>query len=179
MQPKCIVCSTELPGSHIHRKYCSQKCKRIWQNENSSKEPVTEHVCRICSTAFPITKGQYNKWLCSPECRKSSNALSVRTFHNRRPQMVAIYRARTKEKKLPDSNILRFYRSNPSAPRACESCGEDRVLEIAHKPGSERVGEWRSAVNCKWPEMVWVLCPTCHRLHDRMNYSPEELGLKL
>jgi hypothetical protein len=29
----------------------------------------------------------------------------------------------------------------------------------------------------RWPEKVWVLCPTCHRLLDRMNYSPSELGL--
>ena len=25
---------------------------------------------------------------------------------------------------------------------------------------------------------TWVLCPTCHRLLDRMNYTLEELGLK-
>jgi len=25
--------------------------------------------------------------------------------------------------------------------------------------------------------MVWVLCPTCHALLDRMHYPPEELGL--
>lgn len=179
MQPRCVVCDLELVGSYINRKYCSTRCKAIWRKNNCSKDPVTEHSCRICSKTFPISKGQYNKWLCSAECRRASVALSVRAFHTRRPQQVEIYRARTKEKCLPDSNVIRFYRWNPNAPRKCESCGEDRVLEVAHKPGHERIGEGRRSSNCKHPEMVWVLCPTCHRLLDRMNYSPEELGLKV
>jgi hypothetical protein len=33
------------------------------------------------------------------------------------------------------------------------------------------------AANMQWPEMVWVLCPTCHRLLDRMHYPPTDLGL--
>jgi hypothetical protein len=60
---------------------------------------------------------------------------------------------------------------------ACESCGEGRVLDVAHKPHARRYGAWRSAQNCKWPDMVWILCPTCHALLDRMNYPPEELRL--
>jgi hypothetical protein len=91
--------------------------------------------------------------------------------------MEAIYRARTKAKQLPDSNLIRFRRTNLDAPMACESCGETRVLDLAHKPEHRRNGEWRSVKNCSWPERVWVLCPTCHALLDRMNYSPEELGL--
>ena len=51
------------------------------------------------------------------------------------------------------------------------------ALDVAHKPGHERVGAWRSAANCVWPTMVWVLCPTCHALLDRMHYPPEDLGL--
>jgi len=84
---------------------------------------------------------------------------------------------RSKEKQLPDSNLIRFKRWNPNAPDACESCGEDRVIEVAHKPGFERNGAWRKAANSKWPEMVWVLCPTCHSLLDRMHYPPGDLGL--
>jgi hypothetical protein len=93
--------------------------------------------------------------------------------------MEAVYRARTREKKLPDSQNVRFYRLNPTAPKECENpaCKESRVLEIAHRPGHERLGQRRSSANMRWPEMVWVLCPTCHRLLDRMNYSPEDLGL--
>jgi hypothetical protein len=95
------------------------------------------------------------------------------------PEKEPIYRKKTKAKQLPDSNLLRFRRHNPDAPKACESCGENRVLDIAHKPGHERNGAWRNSENCKWPEKVWVLCPTCHALLDRMNYAPEELGLTL
>ncbi len=177
MQPICVECGVEMPGSHCHRKFCSRLCKGRWQRKNPSQHNGG-HNCRICGTWFPIGLGQHNKWLCSDECRRASNALSVRTFHHRQPQAEAIYRARHKAKKLPDSNLIRFRRTNPTAPSSCESCGESRVLDVAHKPGYERFGAWRNSKNCKWPDMVWVLCPTCHALIDRMHYDPSELGLK-
>lgn len=176
--PSCVECGAEMPGSHIHRMYCSRRCKGRWRKKHGPKVPVAEHPCRMCGGIFPIGSGQGNKWLCSPECRRASNAKSVREFYQRRPQQEAIYRARTKAKKLPEGNLVRFYRSNGNAPRACESCGETRVLDVAHKPDHPRIGEWRSSRNCRWPQMVWVLCPTCHALLDRMHYAPAELGLQ-
>ena len=179
LKPQCVECGKSLEGSSPTRKYCSQKCKRLWRKKHGPKEPVKEHDCRMCGKSFPIGKGQANKWLCSEKCRKDSNAKSVREFHLRQPEAEARYRSRTKAKRLPEGNLVRFRRTNPDAPTACESCGEHRVLDVAHKPGHVRLGSRRSAKNCKWPEMVWVLCPTCHALIDRMNYPPEELGLSL
>lgn len=177
--PRCIECGTDLPWSRAHRLYCSGRCKARWRKIHGPIGKVSAHECRVCGVTFQIVGGQGNKWLCSDQCRRASNARSVRNFHVRRPQQEAVYRARAKDKKLPDSNLVRFYRTNKCAPRACESCGETRVLDVAHKPTHPRLGAWRSSVNCKWPEMVWVLCPTCHALLDRMNYSPRELGLEL
>lgn len=177
MQPHCVECGTVMPGSHIHRKYCSSRCKARYRKVTGPSDPISHHNCRICGTQFAIGPGQGNKWLCSNDCRKASVAKSVRTFHERRPQQEAIYRQRTRDKRLPDSNLVRFYRTNPDAPKACECCGETRVLDVAHRPDHPRLGAWRSSANCKWPEMVWVLCPTCHALLDRMNYHPCDLGL--
>ena len=168
-----------MPGCHIHRKYCSSKCKGRHRKKHDSATPVKTHACRVCGTVFDIGPGQHNKWLCSNECRKASNAKSVREFHKRRPTQEAIYRERSKAKGFKDANSIRFYRWNPDAPRCCESCGESRVTEVAHKPNHNRLGEHRSRANCKWPEKVWVLCPTCHRLLDRIGYEPEQLGLIL
>ena len=168
-----------MPGSHVHRKYCSQKCKGRYRKKNPSPPKENGHICRICGKWFPIGKGQHNKWLCSDQCRRESVAKSTREFHLRNPHKENLYRQRTKAKRLPDSNLIRFRRTNPNAPKKCESCGENRVLDVAHKPGKERNGAWRNSQNCKWPDMVWVLCPTCHALIDRMHYSPEELGLKI
>lgn len=177
LQPSCVECGSPMPGSHIHRKYCSGKCKARWRKKHPHTPASEGHNCRICGTWFPLAAGQHNKWLCSDQCRRASNAKSVRTFHERQPTMEAIYRARTRAKQPPDSQNLRFYRLNPNAPRVCESCGESRVTEVAHRPGHERLGARRASANLRWPEMVWVLCPTCHRLLDRMHYPPEELGL--
>jgi len=176
-QPVCVHCGIEMPGASPSKMYCSRTCKRAFRAINPP-ERTDVHPCRMCGAEIPIGPGQGNRWLCSPECRRASVAKSVREFHLRRPEAEAIYRERTKQKKLPDSNLVRFYRHNPKAPRACQSCGESRVLDVAHRPGSERFGEWRSRANTVWPQMVWVLCPTCHMLLDRMNYSPKELGLK-
>lgn len=178
LQPRCVDCGAAMPGSHLHRKYCSGRCKARWRKKHPAPPREAGHDCRECGTHFSIGPGQHNKWLCSDACRRASNARSVRTFHARRPRMEAIYRARTKTRMPPDSQNRRFYGLNPEAPRACEACGEARVTEIAHKPGHERLGERRAAANLRWPDMVWVLCPTCHRLLDRMHYAPEELGLR-
>lgn len=175
---KCVNCQVGLPPSHSHRKYCSGRCKAAYRKANGGGRAADGHNCRQCGVWFAIGPGQNNKWLCSDGCRRASNAHSVRTFHERRPLMEALYRAKTREKLGPDSQNRRFYALNPNAPRACEACSEARVIEIAHRPGHERLGQRRTAANMKWPEMVWVLCPTCHRLLDRMHYSPSDLGLK-
>lgn len=175
--PKCYGCDEPMFDVRHNRKYCSIKCKARYRKSLPKPSGPITHACRFCSTEFIIGPGEGNKWLCSEVCRKSSHANSVRNFHGRRPLMEAVYRKRSREKQGSDSQNKRFYHLNPNAPKQCESCGESRVLEVAHKPGHERFGERRGAKNMKWPEQVWVLCPTCHRLHDRMNYSPKELGL--
>ena len=175
----CVQCAADLSGSHSNRLYCSTRCKAAYRRANPAPPASEGHHCRMCGTLFKIEKGQHNKWLCSPACRRASNNKSVRTFHERKPHMEPIYRERTKSKKFPEGNLVRFYKYNPDAPRSCEACGENRVLDVAHKPTHRRLGEWRSSKNCKWPGMVWVLCPTCHCLLDRMHYPPADLGLKV
>jgi len=175
--PTCVECGLQMPSAHIHKMYCSRRCKGRYRKKHPHGSLAAGHACRMCGKRIKLHKGQGNKWLCSSKCRRASTALSVRTFHERRPRQEAIYRARTKEKRLPNGNLHRFYRTNPNAPHACECCGEKRVLDVAHKPHAARLGEWRSSKNCKWPSMVWVLCPTCHALLDRMHYPPSDLGL--
>ena len=179
MEFHCEGCGVDIVKLSRNRRYCSDTCKRRHHRMvNKGREgPVLSHDCRMCGKTFPIGPGQGNKWLCSDECRRASNAKSAREFYKRQPEAEAIYRARTKAKRLPDGNLVRFRRWNHNAPTACESCGEDRVLDMAHKPGHNRFGAHRSRDNCQWPEHVWVLCPTCHALLDRMNYPPDELGL--
>lgn len=178
LQPRCVSCGEAMPGSRHLRKYCSGKCRSRWRKAHPQPPASHGHKCRICGTHITLGRGQYNKWICSAECQRASNAKSVREFYIRRPQIEATYRARTKEKMPPDSQSRRFYALNPCAPRACQACGEDRVVEVAHRPGHERFGQRRSAENMQWPAKVWVLCPTCHRLLDRMRYTPAELGLE-
>jgi len=178
-KPNCIQCGVEMPDSYTQRKYCSRRCKSKWSKTHPWGKLSGGHKCRVCGTHIELTKRQANKWICSKECRKKRLTDSIRKFHRVRPERQAEYRKRTRIKCGPDGNLVRFYKWNPNAPRKCESCGETRVLECAHKPDFERTGEGRSKANSQWPKMVWVLCPTCHALIDRMNYSPTELGLSL
>lgn len=173
---KCRQCGQPMQSDHLSRKFCNASCKNA-HNKLHGRKRDAGGVCRECGKSFPRGPGQNAKAVCSPECRRARLARAVREFHGRRPAAQEIYRRRTREKIGPDLTLRRFYGWNPAAPRACESCGESRVLEVAHKPNHARLGERRAAVNCRWPEMVWVLCPTCHRLIDRMNYPPTDLGL--
>jgi hypothetical protein len=174
---RCLQCGETTDNWNPCRKFCSKLCKNRHFKRHGRQTEKGKHVCRFCGKIFDIGNGQNNKWLCSDACRRGMNAKSVREFATRRPERNAMYRLRHRGKCGPDSNIKRFYRWNPNAPRQCEACGEKRVLEIAHKPGHWRSGERRASHNMRWPEQVWVLCPTCHRLIDRMRYPPEELGL--
>lgn len=177
IEKTCLNCGKKWVTKFSGAKYCCQKCGSQHRWKISHKVTDNLRPCRNCGKLFSVTPIQNQKWLCSDECRKARNAKIIREWHTRNPERELIYRARTKEKQTPDSNIKRFYAWNPSAPRKCESCGESRVLEIAHKPGKERNGRGRCKENSHWPSHVWVLCPTCHRLLDRMRYPPSDLGL--
>lgn len=172
----CKACGDELPLSYSSRKWCSSKCKSWWRKRHGGKL-ADGHSCRECGNHIPLEPGQGNRWICSDVCRRSRQARAVREFHVRKPHMERVYRERTRAKQPPDSNLTRFYRWNPGAPKSCQSCGESQVLEVAHRPSHRRLGSHRARANSKWPDAVWVLCPTCHRLLDRMHYPPSELGL--
>ena len=43
--------------------------------------------------------------------------------------------------------------------------------------GDSYAGSWGNSGSR--PNHVWVLCPTCHALLDRMHYLPSDLGLRL
>lgn len=175
----CDHCGETYEFRRTDSRFCSQKCGAAYRWARSPKDTDKPRACLVCGGQFFATPQANQKRTCSDACRRARNAKCVREWHLRNPEREQLYRARSKAKRLPDTNLVRFRRHNPHAPKECESCGENRVLDFAHKPGKERNGAWRSVANTKWPEMVWVLCPTCHALLDRMRYSPEELGLKL
>jgi len=119
---------------------------------------------------------QQNKQHCSDDCAKKSARESRSKFYERNPQKSFEYYARTKQKHGTDANMKRFLARFPNAPRICQSCGESRVLDIAHKPQFRRNGSWRSSKNTTL-DKIWILCPTCHALLDRKGYNPADLGL--
>lgn len=174
----CDRCGNEYGFQRADSKFCSQSCGAAFRWKDSPKATDKPRPCRVCGKMFQVRPEQNQKWTCSDACRRARNAQIVREWHKRNPERDALYRQRTKSKQCPDSNLSRFRRHNRNAPMACESCGESRVLDLAHKPGHERNGAWRSVRNSQWPEHVWVLCPTCHALLDRMHYPPADLGLK-
>ena len=177
----CIVCGTRFEAKTAWHKYCSRPCSSKTYRVNHGLHKLADgRYCRQCGVHFqPAGRSGNNQQHCSIECSMKSARESRSKFWDRpdAKRQRSKYYKKSREKIGPDGNLLRFFKRHPSAPNICESCGEVRVLEIAHKPGFERNGAWRSAKNTKWPEMVWVLCPTCHKLLDRMGYTPNELGL--
>lgn len=164
--PECRRCKTVMVGENLAKRFCSIRCKSAWRKGHGPRKgTVTEHACRECGVSFAIGPGQHNKWICSDSCRKSRNARAVREFHARRPQMEAVYRLRRNEKRLPDSNQIRFYRINPGAPRSCESCGESRVLIDPERmwPVGRLADDFQSRLADGGQQPAWQELPAAER----------------
>lgn len=166
----CAVCSKEFIPNKFHKyqqRYCSKNCrKQVEYKKNRSKHKIKTRKCRHCGTAFAVeAKEHNNKWLCSDKCKRL-----------RKKWHVAQFAARNPHQWCGDGTYKRLSKKYPNTPTACESCGEDRAVEVAHKPEHKRNGkrESKSSIN---PNHIWILCPTCHTLLDRKGYSPKELGL--
>lgn len=177
----CVVCGKPFEAGTAWAKYCSIKCKSLTYRISKGRTLEKGRYCKQCGTHFfpPLAGGQ-NRHHCSDECSKKSARESRskfwEKFGEKKKQKMAEYHLKSRKKLGPDGNLKRFYARHPEAPRACQSCGETRVLDVAHKPGHERNGSWRSKKNTTL-DKVWILCPTCHALLDRMHYDPKELGL--
>lgn len=174
----CGLCGKLFAPEKVTVKWCSLECKKDFDDRRQkAKGETIRRFCWQCGKTFPVTsQGDRNRWHCSSECATRSAKESRSKFYYSNPTKDAEYRARSKERRGPDGNLPRLYRRYPDAPRACQACGENRVLDMAHKPEFRRMGAWRTRENSSL-DKIWALCPTCHALLDRMNYSPEELGL--
>lgn len=179
----CIECGKPFEANRASHKYCSVYCANKHGRKTKGVVLLQDQgrFCKQCGTAFsvPSGRGGNNRWHCSDECSVKSARESRSKFWAKQPDAKAKmgeYHAVSREKVGPDGNLKRFRKRYPHVLMACQSCGDTRVLDIAHKPEHRRNGAWRSVENTT-PEKVWILCPTCHALLDRMHYPPEDLGL--
>ena len=136
---------------------------------------MKQRNCKHCAKPFSIEWPNSNQQHCSLDCSRESARKSRKNFYQRQPHKILEY-GRSARKRKPDNRMARLRRRYPQLPSACQSCAEDRVLEIAHRPEFACKSVWRNIGNCA-PHMIWVLCPTCHKLLDKGICSPEELGL--
>ncbi len=170
----CLICGGAFKATRAWHKYCHRNCKERDARKKVGLVRDIGRYCKQCGIRFIPTIGHTQH--CSTECSKTSARQSRSKFFKNNPGIIKKYYEKTFKKHGHKGNLDRFYTKYPDAPKSCQSCGEDRVLDIAHKPEHKRNGQWRSASNCT-PEKVWILCPTCHALIDRKGYDPKELGL--
>ena len=172
----CTMCGTAFKAIRPDKRYCSPKCQnRQGRLRRGEQTDVTKHGrdCGICHRHFHIQPPNSNQRYCSTDCAAQAAKIQRRAFHRKNPLLWKVYNAR---RPYRDSVLARLRRKYPSLPTSCQSCGEARVLEVAHKPGHERRGAWRVMRNCA-QHMIWILCPTCHKLVDKGISTPTELGL--
>lgn len=177
----CVMCGSEFEARTAWHRYCSRKCETLKYRISRGRKLEEGRYCRQCGTLFfPPMEGGQNKQHCSSECAKKSARESRSKFWeklgDKKPVKMKEYYDKSRKKLGTDGNLKRFYARFPDAPKVCQACGEGRVLDIAHKPGHERNGSWRSKHNTHL-DKVWILCPTCHALIDRKGYDPALLGL--
>jgi hypothetical protein len=127
--------------------------------------------------------GRYegHQTLCSDECARLNAVEHRMAFARKRPERAEIYRQNQREKqrkeKRRDTTLQRLLKKYPELPSECEACGETRVLDVAHRPDHSRNGAWRTLANST-PDKIWVLCPLCHALLDRLGYTAKQLGIR-
>lgn len=172
----CPHCGAGMDLSRRDAGFCSGKCNAAARQLRA--EPTTIRLCKVCAKAL-VRLGRYegNASHCSEACAAVSARVSRRAFHKKRPERAETYRITQRSKRIRDTAIERLWRRFPDMPRSCEGCGESRVLDIAHRPEHARKGAWSRLSNCT-PEKVWVLCPLCHALLDRLGYTARQLGIK-
>lgn len=173
----CKECEEKFNSGRPDKKYCSFRCQsragRLRRNEQTD---ITRQGrdCPECGFHFNITPPACNRRYCSEECARVAAKRYRNAFMKRNPGIQKVYNSRRPYK---DTGIVsRIRRRYPKLPAVCQSCGESRVIELAHKPEHKRNGAWRKIENTK-PHMIWILCPTCHKLLDRGICTQAELGL--
>lgn len=170
---QCQQCAITFPRNKRWQRFCSESC-RVKSHHVGPKT----RLCKICRVPFVRNgRGYSNRWHCSEPCAAESARRSRAEFKKRRPDRIAQYREKQRAKRLRDTALTRLWKKHPWMPRACEACGESRVLDMAHRPEHRRNGAWKTMANTT-PDRIWVLCPTCHALLDRLQYTPEQLGIK-
>lgn len=165
-------------------RFCSNLCSAQWHYKRKNTVQ-RERPCKECQSIFSYNGiGHLN--FCSDKCARiaasRSKIISARTaaqWRKDHPNETAKYRKVQKERN-PESVkgglTQRFFAKYPHVKYQCQSCGEKRIVELAHKIA--RNGAWRTLGNTTEKD-VWILCPTCHRLLDFGICTKEQLNLIL
>ncbi len=172
----CSVCRVEYKSKRPDRLYCSNTCAgRAGRRRRGEQLDITKdgRNCGRCGTHFHIIPPSTNARYCSIKCAVTAARELRKIWARRNPERIKGFNSR---RQFRDTVMNRLKRRCPALPTACESCGESRILEVAHKPTYKRNGAWRIVSNTQ-PHMIWVLCPTCHKLLDRGICTQAELGL--
>lgn len=177
----CQRCGIEVEAHRKTKKYCGTCVFQSWKDL-----PPIERDCRWCGKHMTLPRGgvQFRvMFFCCPEhsvlSAKKSRIESQRRAARGEPRKntgrKAVLTPEEQAQRRKQGIVGRFFRNNPDRLPVCQSCGENRIVELAHK--TPRNGAWRSFKNTQ-NEDIWVLCPTCHRCLDRGVQTAEELGLE-
>ena len=173
----CSYCKGPFTARRPDKLYCSVACQwRCGRIRRGERKGTTDagFDCLICGTHFAIVPPATNRRYCSERCAQEAGKRQRREFHRRKPNIQSVYNSRRTGGR---SVVERLYRKYPDLPTACQACGESRVIEIAHRPEFRRMNACRKMENSQ-RHMIWILCPTCHKLLDRGICTPLQLGLK-
>ena len=185
-QHTCIICDSPYEAKVPHQNYCSPACRNVSvlrKNKERNQSLTVEEwqsrkrYCLWCGMEFQLrNKDANNTQYCSSGCRSTGYKQRQAEFYERNPGIMKQYNRKRVETHGRKTLLLRLYKRFPDLPTACESCGESRVLDLAHKPEHARNGAART-LRLYQRHMFWVLCPTCHALLDRLKTPPDNMGL--
>lgn len=176
----CQCCGLSFFSERRTRRWCDD-CLSLRLKDRH--QFIIERPCQWCKSSMIIQRGKRNtsnKRYCSIDCKRAA-ALESRIQSRLRDKLgqpklpggrPRLYTKAVATKLRNGSLQVRFFIRYPERHALCQSCGEKRVVELAHK--QPRRSAWRTMPTS---EEVWILCPTCHRCLDLGIQTREELGL--
>jgi len=181
----CECCLAPFDTWNRASRYCTHLCRsrasKARTRNNTPGHWLTVAVnCGICGIPFKRKESSGpNKKYCSDTCTAKARRQKLRQFMVKEVGAMSNYNTTRRRTHGRDTLITRLRKLYPDLPNVCEAtnCNESRVLEVVHRPEFKRNGEWRMVSNSE-RHMIWILCPTCHRVLDRGIETPEQLGLQ-
>ena len=170
LEVECLQCKkrfkktlSEINKNQNH--FCSRSCAAIYNNATKLKHGKYKKN-KICSNCEALHSK--NSYFCSQKC-KTENSMKNRTIKE------TFTKGEQQQKYSNIRSIARNYAKYLPNKHACQNCGYDKHIEIAHIKSISSFNENDMLIDVNNENNLLALCPNCHWELDNGHLTIEEI----